>query len=541
MRQDEVIKTTPIDVEMSVRGDEIRALTSCKAGQIVPLAYFPILREDRVSRGSLRIAIDMTETVQSLMNAINVTAQVHFVPFLAFPHFNGSMETLNRSYQGAGEPHNGTPVPFFQQYPFKRNAPFWKTLGVHWVENAPINGAPLLAYNEIVNFRRKSRSSELPLYTGSNIGPLAQAFWKNPAMAHIVPHWDQAAMDGEVLLNIVSQQMPVKGLGFGQPPAGPGGTKATNKPVDETGGSAVYAVAQPVNAANLWFEVNGASPSLYAEMEENGITLSLANIELAKQTAAFARLREKYSALDKDHIIDLLMEGVRVPDEALKQPILLDRKSTIFGYSERHAMDGASLDMSVTTGSTSLDLVFRTPPMNTGGIIMVTLEIVPEQLHERIFDTFLGTTDPDQLPNFMRDYLDPEKVDVVPNKYVDVFHATPEGTFGYAPLNHDWKRSFARIGGKYYRPNPDTFVEDRQKFWSMEQLNPALTTDFYLVPPNLPHSVFLDTISDPFEVLTVGSLNIVGRTVFGKMLEEDEGHYDAIMRQVDTTRIDQEE
>lgn len=536
MKPNEMISSTPISVEKSIRGDEIRALTSCKAGKIVPVAYIPVLREDQVSRGSIRLKFDMAETVHPLMNAINVTAFAHFVPFLAEERFTG-MDAFNRSYQGIGEPHNGTPIPFFETVNFLRASPFWSTLGVHWKEGQPINSAPLQAYNTLVNFRRQARSTKLPV-RAKHDGTLAEAFWRNPNLWHIVPDFDQAAMDGEVELQFANSKLPIRGIGrkTGSTPAIVNGQTVVE---NMTGGATTtypFSAALGGTAFQMKVYETTGTPDIFAELTESGVRVSLANIELAKQTAAFAKLREKYAGLDDDHIIDLLMEGIRVPDEALKQPILLDKKSTIFGYSERHAMDGASLDMSVTTGTTEIDLKFRTPPMNVGGIILITVEIVPEQLFERMFDTFLGTTNPNTLPSFLRDYLDPEKVDIVQNRFVDVEHSTPTATFGYAPLNHAWKRSMARIGGKYYRRNPDTFVEDRQRFWSVEQLNPTLTTDFYLVR-DLPHSVFADTLSDPFEVLTLGNVQIIGNTVFGKTLDEDTGDYDAIMDQIDTSRI----
>lgn len=532
MKMTETISTSPIATEKSVRGDEIRALTTCRAGKIVPVAYIPVLREDRVSRGRLRLKLDMAETIHPLMNAVNVTAYVHFVPWLAMDRFQGSVDVFNRSYQGIKELHNSTAVPFFLTVNFSRSAEFWKTLGVHWKSGAPINLSPLEAYNKVVNFRRKARSDKLPERNHNN-NSLAEAFWKNTNLSHVVPDFDQASMDGEVELQWATAKLPITGVGK----VGTVGGRETNTAVDQYGGNTVYPTSiLSTNPALRIQTTEGGTPAIYAELAASGIKLSLANIELAKQTAAFAKLRQKYEGLDDDHIIDLLMEGIRVPDEALKQPILLDKKSTIFGYSERHAMDGASLDMSVTTGETSLDLTFRTPPMNMGGIIMVTVEIVPEQLYERQKDEYLALTDPAKLPNFMRDYLDPEKVAIVRNDHVDVEHATPTGTFGYAPLNHEWKRSLTRIGGKYYRPNPDTFIEDRQRFWAVEQLNPTLTEDFYLVR-NLPHNVFMDTISDPFEILTVGSVEIVGNTVFGKVLDEDGDHYETIMDQVDTSRI----
>lgn len=540
MRVRESISTAPIGVDKSIRADEIRALTSCRAGNVVPVAAIPLLREDRVSRGSLRLQLKMDETIHPLMNAINVTAYAHFVPFLAFERFQAAgMDAYNRSYQGVPEPTTGQAIPYFTAMNYSRDSAFWRALGIHAKQGASVNAAYCEAYNEIVNFRRKARSKHLPLRTPYSHSSLAQAFWRNPQMAHIVPDFDDVAMDGDVELQFTDSLVPVRGIGKVT-----SGTPAldTNAQVWEGGvqGTKTYPhAASTANTANgLRIRTNQhGTPAVFAELREAGVKLSLANIELAKKTAAFAKLRDQYSGLDDDHIIDLLMEGIRVPDEAMKQPILLDRKSTIFGYSERHATDGDNLDKSVTTGTTEMTLNFRTPPMNVQGVIIVTVEIVPEQLYERQQDHFLGLNDPDRLPNFLRDYLDPQKVEIVQNQYVDVEHSTPTGTFGYAPLNHAWKRSLTRIGGKYMRPAVDTFIEDRQRFWSMERANPALTTDFYLCPPNLPHTVFADMLSDPFEILTLGRVEVVGNTVFGKVLEEDENHYDSIMEQVDTTRI----
>lgn len=533
MKSVEMISSSPIPVEQSVRVDEIRALTSCKGGVIVPVAYVPLLREDRVSNGRLRLTLDMAETVHPLMNAVNVTAYAHLVPFSAFTRFNG-MDEFNRSYQGIAEAHNSTVIPFFRGTAFSRNDAFWKALGVHAPEGELVNAAVLEAYNIMVNWRRRARYTKLA-QRGELSKTLAEAFWSNPNMWHIVPDFDQAMMDGEVELSWTQPKAPVSGLGFTGNPSAP----AQNN-MRETGGGTVNYPNGFSPATNVLIRSNGtgatAHPEVFAELANAGVRLSLANIELAKQTAAFAKMRERYAGLGDDHLVDLLMEGIRIPDEALRQPILLDRKSTIFGYTERHAMDGANLAQSVTTGQTQLDMVFRTPPVNSGGVILITVEIVPEPLFERKEDFFVRNRDAAALPNFLRDYLDPEKVDVVPNRHVDVLHGSPDGVFGYAPLNHVWKRSMTRIGGKFYRPNPDQFVENRQRFWSVETINPTLTTDFYLVR-NLPHTVFADAEADPFEILTVGKVDIVGNTVFGKVLEEDTGSYDQVMGEVNTSRI----
>lgn len=541
MRTSEMISTSPITVEKSVRGDEIRALTSCMAGKIVPLAYIPLLREDRVTRGSIRIGFDMSETVQKLLNSVHVSVYAHYVSPMATGRFDG-MDHLNRSYQG--QPNSDASVtPYIQQIPFKKNDAFWKTLGVHWPENSVINAMPVEAYNAIVNYRRRARSKLLEQRSMLDTS-LAQGFWKNTDLGYVVPDFDQSMMDGEVELQFVDSRALVRGIGKGT--AAETQTILTNKDVSErtdmTGGGTAKVYANAVKSdvdARLYVNTNASGvPYVFADLAESGVKLSLANIELAKQTASFAKLREQFAGLSDDYIIDLLMEGIRIPDLALRDPMLLDRASTIFGYTQRYAMDGASLDQSVTTGRTELMLNFRTPPMNTGGCILVTCEIVPEQLYERKFDHYLGILDPAAYPNFMRDYLDPEKVEVVKNGFPDVLHSQPDGIFGYAPLNHGWKRSFTRAGGKFYRPNPDSFVEDRQRFWAVDQVDPTLSDDFYLVTDPLPHTVFMDTTSDAFEVLTLGRIGIVGNTVFGDPLNEDVEAYEKVDEQVDKSRLD---
>jgi hypothetical protein len=530
MKLTETIPTNPIVVQKSLRVDEKRVLTSGNAGKVLPLAVVPLLREDRVSSGRMRFSFEMMETAEMLMNAINVTVRAHFVPFLAFDRFNG-MDQFNRSYKGIPETEGGSPIPFFETMAFDRNAEFWSTLGMHAKQGEMVNNAPVEAYNQIVNFMRKARSAKLTQRNRLDTS-LAACFWHNTKMSHIVPDFDQAKIDGEVALNIVSSTMPVRSK---YRMSGIQDVRDVNN-IIRSGDAELPAQKQGVyrveNGAYVWDEI-------WTEMQANGITVSLSNIELAKKTAAFAELRSRFDGIDDDHIIDLLMEGVRVPEEMMSQPILLDRKTTMFGYSRRYATDAGNLAESVTSGQTFVDISLRTPPMNTGGVIMITAEIVPEQLFERQKDYFLYANNTDQLPNFTRDFLDPEKVAVVKNEHVDIDHDTPDATFGYAPLNHEWQRKLVNVGGKYYRPEVDAaFDEDRQKIWANETPNPTLTEDFYLAT-NLHNKVFADTLADGFEIIGIGKFDIVGNTVFGKGLTEATDDYDTLMGQVDMTRIEQ--
>jgi len=537
----EMISTDPIMVEKSIRRDTIRVLTSSNAGRIVPVAVIPMLREDRVSTSRIRLGVEMMETVELLENGINVTAYAHFVPHLALDRFK-SMDELNRSYQGVAGA-GGSVIPYFQTMTYDRNADFWRTLGIHAVQGATVNAAPVEYYNEIVNFRRRSRSEKLALRTALDT-TLAPAFWKHSDLQHIVPDFDQAMIDGEVTLNL-SGNLPLSATQANiirvNTANGARAVQSSNGTVFSTGTTAFGASQLANGGVNAAIDPQGSLQAdlsaITAQLGSQGVKLSLSNIELAKKTAAFAQMRQRFAGIGDDALIDLLMEGIRVPDEAMKQPILLDKKSTLIGYNRRWATDAANLSKDVATGETFLELTLRTPPMNTGGAIIITVEVVPEQLFERRADVFVNTTSPANLPNFMRDFLDPEKVALVRNSYVDVLHATPNGTFGYAPLNHEWNRDLVRIGGKFQRGLTDTFNEDRQRMWTVEQLNPALTADFYMCS-TLHQKVFADQVAHAFEYKLRGEFEIIGNTVFGKgLIEKANNDFAEIDVQVDKTRI----
>lgn len=526
MKLREMIPAKPVSVQKSKRMDEVIALTSAPAGKVLPLAVIPMLREDSLS-GMFRISAEMMETAETLMNSVHLTVMAHYVPPLAFERFR-DMGQVNRSYMGEPETEGGTPIPYFSTMAFDRDAPFWRTLGVHAQQGETVNATYVEAYNAVINFRRKARSSKLPLRTELDT-TLAPAFWKQTAFGHIKPDFEQAMIDGEVDLATASN-VPISGIGLA------GGTSSPYSVYESNGEYVTYDSYGTPRAK--WNQVTGL-PEIYAELASDGIKLSLANLELAKKTAAFARIRENYNGVDDEHIIDLLMQGIRVNEAELKNPLLLAKKETIFGYQKRYATDAGNLAQSATNGAASVDLMVRAPAMQMGGVIIITAEIVPDQLHERQLDKYLYTTDTAALPRFDRDWLDPEKVEVVPNKQVDVLHGTPDGTFGYAPLNHNWKRRIPRIGGKFYRPTVDAaFDEDRQRIWAVETVDPQLTEDFWLCN-NFHQKVFADTVSDPFEVVTVGAAEITGNTVFGGGLMEATGDYDAVDAIVDKSRIDQ--
>lgn len=547
MRMTEMVPTAPIKVQRSTRRDRGRVLTSADAGKILPLKYIPTLREDAVKRGRVRVNIEMMETSELLMNGIMINVMAHFVPMLAFDRFNGSMEELNRSYKGETG-IGGSVVPYFESnkayngtsvattgdasafdtvgwpsgnYWAHETTQFYQLMGIHH-QGTSINTTVVEAYNAIVNHRRKARSASLPLRNAYD-HRLAEAFWALDNN-HIVPDFDQKLIDGEVALNGLTFQAPIKSVSQ-QTEAG-----QSNAPGGE---------AQLADGVYTWQGTDGLN-DIWAELTEGGnATMSLADIEQARKTAAFAKLRSMYDGIEDQFIIDMLMEGIRVPEEAMKQPILLSKQSTLIGYNQRYATDAANLDTSVTNGFATVDLTIRTPQMNTGGVILITAEIVPEQMWERKKDYFLYETDPDNLPNYLRDVLDPEQVSVVKNDHLDVNHSTPNGTFGYAPLNHEWMRDMVNVGGKYYRPANDAFDEDRAKIWTVETTDPVLNEDFYLVS-GLHKKVFSDQVADAFEITCISDVEITGNTVFGERLLEADAtsDYETITNLVDSARID---
>lgn len=532
--------TEPLAVPRTQRSHMIRTLTSLPAGKIVPIVASPMLREDAVSSGAIRLNFEMMETAELLMNAVNVRVCAHLVPWLAFDRF-ASLDEFNKSYEGLPYRSGDAVIPFFETevMPAHGTSEFYTYLGLHAQPGDDVNTGYLESYNQIVNFRRKNRSPDLTLRALDD-DTLAEAFWSHDAMRHIVPDFDQAKIDGEIPVSLVNSLMPIRGIGSGT------GSDGTYKESDGTTGTYTDGLVSPnwttYGAATnnkLKIEMADATtPAIFAELAADGIAISLSNIDLAKKTRAFANLREKYNQLPEEFLIDLMMDGISVPEQMWRQPMLLADKTTVFGMSKRYATDAGNLAESAVNGATFIDLRIRTPRVPVGGIIMVTAEITPEQLYERQEDVFFHLSTVDELPQFLRDELDPEKVDVVQNSYVDTDHATPDATFGYAPLNFKWHMKAPRIGGKFYRPEVDaSFDEDRQRLWAVEKANPVLSEDFYICT-TIHQKPFADTVSDPFEVVATGMINYTGNTVFGPKLIEATDDYEQVEAEAPTTRID---
>lgn len=526
-------RTEALVAPRTLRKHSARGITSLPAGKMVPLAAFPVLREDAVRSGRLRFSFEMMETAEVLMNAINVRVMAYFVPMLALDRFNGSMDQLNLSYEGKPPLEGEMVVPFIEQVPFGAHGSndIYRYLGLHGRADQMVNSSYVEAYNQIWNFRAKNRSPDLTLRNRLDAG-LAPAFWSHERFAHIVPDFDQAVIDGEVPLNVVNAVMPLRDAVGGNRMVLRGASDGFTRVLEHKPGTDVVTSSRG-SLVSQELLLDG----MYAELQQNGITVSLSNIEMARKTQAFAKLRQQYNMHD-DHIINLLMDAISIPDQAFKQPMLLSDRTTIFGMSKRYASDAGNLTESVVNGMTGLDMSIQLPRINTGGIIMVVAEITPDQLFERQEDPWLNTLSVEGLPQYLRDTLDPEKVDVVKNSRIDTSHATPNATFGYEPLNGRWNIDTPRVGGRFYRPTVNTgFDEDRQRIWAVETINPTLSTDFYLCT-NMHTKPFVVTNQDPFEVVTQGDLFIEGNTVFGGHLVEATDDYEKVLAVAPQDRIE---
>jgi len=556
MRNTEMIPNVPVSFQRTRRMSKGRVLTSGDAGKILPIKADPILREEGFS-GNVNVSVEMMETSEKPVNAIVAKACTYFVPYLAFDQFNGSIDELNRSYSKENG-IAGSPISFFEKNKYYNGSSvvtdstptdmdtgdngrstFYGTMGLHHGV-ADMNSSYVQAYNAIVNHRRKARSTSLAVRNEFE-HDLAEAFWPNEGNSHIMADFDQKLIDGEVALNGLTFSAPLRSTMAGKNDNSLTSGLATSTTdsfspasvlADVTFGSGILRPDGTTGSAFLFSDV-------WAELTQGGdARMSLADIEQARKTAAFAKLRAAYDGIDDEYIIDLLMQGITVPTEVMKQPMLIGSQTGMFGFSQRFATDSGNLDDTATNGFVSLGYRVRAPRTSIGGVVMTCLEIAPERVWERKKDYFLYTTDTDNLPNALRDSLDPEKVAVVKKNHLDVNHSTPDATLGYAPLNHEYNRDQINVGGKFYRPANDAYTEVRSRIWTNETTDPSLSTDFYLCT-NLHKKIFADQVSDSFEITAVSDLTVDTNVVFGQRLIEADAtsDYETITNLVDATRI----
>lgn len=186
--------TTPVSIPRSRRQVNQVVATSMPAGKMVPVAAFPLLREDKLMNSMIHCKVDLMETAEVIKNGIKCRFMAYFVPFLAFDRFNGGMDEFNRAYAKQPIADGASVTNFFESSAMGviGGWPIHKYLGFHAQPGDMINTAYIEAYNVIWNFRARNRSETLwnaKKRVESNVS-LAPAFWQHEQYKYVVPDWD---------------------------------------------------------------------------------------------------------------------------------------------------------------------------------------------------------------------------------------------------------------------------------------------------------------------------------------------------------------
>lgn len=543
---------TPVQFQRSTRRDTAAVMSSGRAGKVIPIDYIPILRGDSCS-GRFAIDINLAEMPKPLLNGVQANVQAWFVPKAAHPQFSGYDEFMH-SYQGetikALGQFDRTPPDFFNvlsnpaNISGLKNSTFMKSLGLHLTPDHWCNTDLIDAFNLVYNFRLAAHSSRLARkqYAAENLTnamALPRAFWPSSRFSRVVPDYERALIVGTLDLDVEAGRLPIEGLWAGGTSSGSAGPlKTPHADINDWKGTDVQAEQGGVNYRTLYGRAEDGQEhvrTIFADMVGSTVGVTLADIDKARTTQAFAKLRTAYAGNDAtgfdndDAIVAELMQGFSVPADQFKRPWLLDSQRVPFGFTERHATDAANLDASVSQGMASATLSLNLPSQETGGVIVITVEVMPERFEERASDEWVYLTNPSQFPDALRDVQRVEPVDPVINRRLDTAHTTPFGLYGYEPMNDQWNRSTTRLGGAFFQPDPaNPFTEARAAIWQTSIVDPTFTDDHYLCPDNFPHNVFSDTLADAFECVARHDVTIAGLTQFGDVLAENNDDYAAI-------------
>lgn len=530
--------TTPVSFGLSTRHDNWVSMSSGRAGVVHPLGYIPLLAGDSAS-GRIGVDVELAEMPKPLENAVTANFQAWFVPKSAHPQFPGRDELMHAmtgeviKSLGAAD---RTPPAFYTEISGANLATaaasdFFKAVGIHIPTGSTINSDLIDAFNLIYNFRLAAHSSRLPrrAYASEDIAEatsLPPAFWPSSRMGAIVPDYERALIVGALDLDVSAGSVPVVGI------SREGGTGSSN--ADLVAGASDFLIGG--GGRNLRFAIDSAHESnIYGDLTGQTLAATTAAIDKARTTQAFAKLRTAYAGNDAtgfdndDTLVSLLMQGIGVPEDGFKRPWLLDSKRVPVNFAERFATDAANLDASVTQGRASVVLNVNVPRQDVSGVIIYTVELLPERVDERMSDEWLLATDFNALPNALRDVQRVEPVDLVLNRRVDAAHTTPGGLYGYEPMNNVWNRDFTRLGGVFYQPTPGAgWTENRAGIWQTEIVDPTFSETHYLAPSPFPHDVFSDQLADAFECVSRHSIAITGLTQIGDVLQENNDDYDAV-------------
>lgn len=513
------MKTDPIPVVRQHRPVRVRNFTTAKPGKIMPVAAFGLLRQDSCS-GRLNVAVEMAETYEVLYNRVFARVNAWFIPALANERFQRNKTFFERS--AVGEPmtdeEGSDVIPFIETHVFGTPAnPLYKSLGLSAKADALVSTAYREAYNLSTNYMYRQRSKSLPQRDADDTS-LAAAMWGQNAFSEIVPDFDAEMIAGSLSLTVVAGRMEVNS------DVGPAETLGVR--------SGDHPKAIMTDGANAQLDTDAVAESaiLYSRLSPDGVTVALANIDQARKLVDWAKMREAYEGHDDPWIIETLMAGIPIDDQVWHHPMLLDTKMVDVKQLKRMATDGASLEDGVANGVATVSVGVNVPANPYGGVVMVTIELFPEQLYERQADPYFTTVDLNELPRYDRDLLNPMPVVEVKNAQVDVAHTSPTGRFGYARRNWQWANNPTRVGGDLYAPNADAATAiERRVIYPTEVANPALNTEFYLTT-TLGRQVYVDEVKDPFRIGLGGVLDVMGLTVIGEV-HESEANYEAVREQ----------
>jgi len=542
----------PVQFERTTRVDTASIMTSGYSGVGVPFCYVPILRGDSAS-GSIACDIELGDMPRPLLNGAILNVQAWFVPKSAHPQFAGHDEFLN-SYQGTqikalGQPDRDPPE-FFQTVTTQADltkmggSTFFRTLGVHTGDAyaRPMNTDLLDAYTLIFNFRQAAHSDRLPrrLYASEDLDAsleLAPAFWPT-GNNRIVPDYERALVVGALDLDVTAGALPVSGITRV-------GTSDGNTIGTHNFDTDAVKIRSDNTANQIQFAVNDSLvSSIQAEMTDQSITTSLADIDKARTTQAFAKLRNSFAGNDHtgfdsdDAIVAELMQGFAVPADQFQRPILLDSARVPLGFAQRFSTDSTALEKSLSTGVASASLRINLPTQETGGTILALVELLPEKLMERESDEWLHLTGPSALPDALADVQRVEPVDLVFKNRIDARHTDQQGLFGYEPMNNVWNRERTRLGGVFYQADPaNPFVEQRSALWQANIVDPEFSADHWLAPVPFPQYVFADPTAPAFELVGRHAITIRGLLQQGDMLAENNDDYAGLSTPADGVHI----
>lgn len=525
------MSTEPVPVVRQTRSFPLRGVTTLKAGRIMPIAAYNVLREDS-SQGRVPVAVEMRETEELLVNKVWLRLTSAFIPHSALQRFEKNPTFVQKSYQGEAPMEGKTVIPYIQTHIYGTagaNA-VYKTLGLFAPATAEVNTSYLESYNEFVNYVAMNRSKSLDQREPLD-STLAPAFWGPNNMSEIVPTFDSGLIAGEVPLTLMEQSIRVRGIGVRQDMV-QSGPQAI---IEADGHERTYTANFATTNGGLYVEKDPAwpadkVPNIFAEMEENNIKVSLANLEQARRLVSWAKLRERFEGHSDEWIIDTLMQGFHVEGLDWMQPVILDTQMVQFKQGLRYASNAPDLNEKATNGMAAGSVSVALPPNMYGGVIMIFAEVIPEQLYERQPDPWFTAQSVDDLPNYYKDVNNPMPVEQVRNGDVDNSHSMPNGLFGWARRNWRWLKWPVRIGGDLFvHTASSATTEARKVIWPTDVANPTLSEEFY-VSTTLGDQPFMDKTRDQFVCSFNGQVTITGLTLIGSV-HESEANYDIVRDQ----------